>query len=131
MIKFEQKEKKRIIFENESAIAFAPYISRSPFEIRIFPKKHLPYFENTYDKEMSAVVEALQKTLGSFKKNLKDPDYNFFIHTSPIKDKENYGHYHWHIEVIPHLAIRAGFELGTGLEINTVDPDEAAKILRV
>lgn len=131
MIEFEQKEKKRIIFENENAIALAPYISRSPFEVRIFPKKHLPYFENTYDKEMSAVVEALQKVLRSFKKNLKDPDYNFFIHTSPLKKKENYSHYHWHIEVIPNLTIRAGFELGTGLEINTVDPDAAAKTLRV
>lgn len=130
MIEFEQQWGKRIIFENENAIAFAPYVSRSPFEVRIFPKKHLPYFENTNDKEMAAVVEVLQKTLGSLKKNLNDPDYNFFIHTAPMKKREKYGHYHWHIEIIPHFAIRAGFELGTGLEINTVDPDAAALILR-
>lgn len=130
MIDWEKKEKKRIIFENEGAIAFAPFVSRSPFEIRVFPKKHLPFFENTYDHDIASVVEALRATLRSFEKNLRDPDYNFFIHTAPMKDKEKYGHYHWHIEAFPKVAIRAGFEFGTGVEINVVDPDLAARTLR-
>jgi UDPglucose--hexose-1-phosphate uridylyltransferase len=75
-------------------------------------------------------VEALQKSLRKFEKNLNDPDYNFFIHTAPIKDKEKYDHYHWHVEVSPKFTIAAGFELGTGVEINVVDPDVAAKLLR-
>lgn len=130
MMDWEKKEGKRIIFENEGAIAVAPFVSRSPFEIRIFPKKHLPYFENTYDHDIEFVVEALRFTLKSFEKNLKDPDYNFFIHTAPRKDKEKYKHYHWHIEVFPKVSIRAGFEFGTGVEVNVIDPDIAAKTLR-
>ena len=47
-----------------------------------------------------------------------------------MQNKENYRHYHWHIEIIPKVTVKAGFELGTGVEINVVDPDEAAKILR-
>lgn len=129
MIDWEKKEKKRVIFENDGAIAFAPFVSRSPFEIRVFPKKHLPFLENTYDHDIASVVEALQTTLRSFERNLNDPDYNFFIHTSPLKDKEKYGHYHWHIEAFPKAG-RAGFEFGTGVEINAVDPDLAAKTLR-
>lgn len=130
MIDWEKEQKKRVIFENDGAIAFAPFVSRNPFEIRVFPKKHLPYFENTYDQDIASVVEALRATLKGFKKNLKDPDYNFFIHTAPLKDKEKYSHYHWHIEVFPKVSTRAGFELGTGVEINNIDPDEAAKVLR-
>lgn len=130
MIEWEIKSKKRIVYENEGAVAFAPFVSKEPFELRIFPKKHLPYFENTLDVSLDYVVEALQKSLRKFEKNLKDPDYNFFIHTAPIKDKREYDHYHWHVEVSPKFTIAAGFELSTGVEINTVDPDEAAKLLR-
>ena len=111
-------------------MAFTPYVSRTPFEVRIFPKKHLPYFENTYDHDMEYVVEALQKSLRIIEKRLGDPDYNFFIHTAPVQNKENYRHYHWHIEITPIISIRGGFELGTGIEINDVDPDAAAKILK-
>ena len=131
MIDLELKEKKRIIFENDKAVAFAPFVSRGPFEVRVFPKRHLPYFENTYDEDMESVVEALQHSLRSLEKNLGDPDYNFFIHTAPVKNKERYRHYHWHIEITPVISIRGGFEWGTGIDINVIDPDDAAKILRV
>ncbi len=129
MIEWEKKKKKRIIYENGGAIAFAPFVSKSPFEIRIFPKKHLPYFENTLDENIDYAVDALRHALKKIEKNLKDPDYNFFLHTAPISNKLNYKMYHWHIEVIPKVSIRAGFELGTGVDINPVDPDEAATLL--
>ena len=130
MIDWEKKYKKRIIYENKGAIAFAPFVSKSAFEVRIFPKKHLPYFENTLDTDMDYVSDALQNTLRKIRKNLHDPDYNFFIHTSPLKDKEKHKQYHWHIEIIPKTSLAAGFELGTGIDINSVDPDVAAKLLK-
>lgn len=130
MIEEEKKIKRRIIYENKSAIVFAPFVSREPFELRIFPKKHLPYFEDTKKKDLESVVEALQKALMKIKVKLNDPDYNFFIHTAPILNKKKYKHYHWHIEILPKISISAGFELGTGMEITVVDPDEAAKILK-
>lgn len=130
MIKEELKEKRRVIYQNSGAVAFAPFVSKEPFEVRIFPKKHLSYFENTLDQDLSGVAEALQKVLKKVEKNLKNADYNFFIHTAPLKNKEQYGHYHWHIEIRPKITTMAGFELGTGIEINVVDPDDAARILR-
>ncbi|MEK7496180.1 MAG: HIT domain-containing protein [Patescibacteria group bacterium] len=130
MIEWEKKIKKRIVYENKSAVVFAPFVSREPFELRVFPKKHLPYFEDTKKEDLELVVEALQKALIIIKNKLNDPDYNFFIHTAPILNKKNYKHYHWHIEIQPKISISAGFELGTGIEITVVDPDEAAKILR-
>ena len=130
MIGWEKKQKKRVVYENNGAIAFAPFVSKSAFEVRIFPKTHLPYFENTLDQEMNYMADALQAVLKKMEKNLKDPDYNFFIHTAPIQDKTKYKMYHWHIEVLPKITIYAGFELGTGMEINDVDPDQAANLLR-
>lgn len=130
MIDWEKKQKKRIVYENAGAIAFTPFVSKNTYEIRVFPKTHLPFFENTLDEEIDYAVDALQSVLKKVEKNLNDPDYNFFIHTAPIKNKEKYKMYHWHIEVVPKLSINAGFELGTGMEINEVDPDQAAALLR-
>ena len=130
MISWERKQKKRVIFENAGAIAFAPFLSRNGFEVRVFPKRHLPFFEHTREEELSAVVEALHAVLRMVKRSLHDPDYNFFIHTAPMKHQKNYENYHWHIEVLPKVNIAAGFELGTGIEINPIDPDDAAKILK-
>jgi len=130
MIEYERKEKKRIIYENQGAVVFTPFVSREPFELRVFPKKHLPYFEDIPDEDLKWVVEALQQALIKIEKRLKDPDYNFFIHTAPILEKNKYKNYHWHIEIQPKISISAGFELGTGIEITVVDPDEAAKILK-
>lgn len=130
MVAFERKGKKRAIYENKEAIVFAPFASREPFELRVFPKKHLPYFEDTDERTMHCMVDALQRALLLLEVQLHDPDYNFFIHTAPLRDKEKYGHYHWHIEIEPKTSIAAGFELGTGVEVNIVDPDDAAAMLR-
>jgi UDPglucose--hexose-1-phosphate uridylyltransferase len=130
MLEWERKEKKRIVYENEGAIVVAPFVSRQPFEIRVFPKKHLPYFENTLDVDLESVVDALREALRLVEKKLGDPDYNFFIHTAPLQNKLDYKPYHWHIEIFPKISTTAGFELGTGIEINVIDPDIAAKILK-
>lgn len=130
MVAFERKAKARVVYENKEAIVFAPFVSREPFELRVFPKKHLSYFEDTDERTMKYVVDALQKALLLLEVKINDPDHNFFIHTAPLRDKEKYGHYHWHIEIQPKTSIAAGFELGTGVEINVVDPDDAAAMLR-
>ena len=130
MLDSEIQAKKRIVYQNKEAVVFAPFVSREPFELRIFPKKHLPYFEDTDDVTMKHIVEALQKALLLLEVQLHDPDYNFFIHTAPLENKKKFGHYHWHIEIQPKTSIAAGFELGTGVEVNVVDPDDAAAMLR-
>lgn len=129
-IMWEKKEKKRIVFENKYAVAFCPFVSHEPFELRITPKEHISFFEDTNDEQLESTVEALQISLKKLETALGDPDYNFFIHTPPIKNRNNYRHYHWHIEVIPRTTISAGFELGTAIEINPLDPNRAAAVLR-
>lgn len=131
IIKQELKERKRIVYEKDGVVAFVPFASKEPYQVNIFPKEHLPYFEESSDHLLIHVSLALKKILGSIAKKLGDPDYNFYIHTSPINHKNQYGHYHWHLEIVPKSNISAGFELGTGVEINPVYPEEAAKLLKI
>lgn len=129
-IAWEIKQGKRIIFETDEAVVFAPYVSKEPFEMRVFPKEHRPFFEDADKAELKSISHALQVALQKLKSALSDPDYNFFIHTTPFSKRKRYSHYHWHIEIFPRTNISAGFELGTSVEVNPMDPDEAAKLLR-
>lgn len=131
MIRFERRAGERVIFQNRAFIAFAPYISRTAFEIRIFPLRHNPEFESTGDEEISELAEVFKLILNRLYIRLKNPAYNFFIHTAPTSNGRNHHHYHWHIEILPKTAVWAGFEIGTGIEISTASPEAAARFLRV
>ncbi|KKS37358.1 MAG: hypothetical protein A3G49_01730 [Candidatus Sungbacteria bacterium RIFCSPLOWO2_12_FULL_41_11] len=130
MIDFEKREKIRIIYENEKFVVFAPFASRTAFEVRVFPKKHSPNFESIHNSEITFLADALKMALAKLCKGLGNPSYNFFIHTSPAANIEALRHYHWHIEILPKTAIWAGFELGTGIDISSIAPEKAASFLR-
>src|SRR3989338_4035234 len=129
MIDLEIQEKNRVIFENEHFIVFAPYASRAAFEVRIFPKAHNARFENMHDAELRPFAESLSRSLAMLYHGLNNPSYNFFIHTAPT-DGRDYSHYHWHLEIFPKTSIWGGFEFGTGIEISTIAPEDAAAFLK-
>ncbi len=130
VISYEHKEKKRVIAENGGAIAITPYASREPFEVGIYPKRHEPSFEYASRSDLRGVVALLQTSMQRIRKYLNDPDLNFMLHTAPLKHRKNYHHYHWHIAIVPHMHINAGFEFSTHVQVNMIDPDVAARMLR-
>ena len=115
-----EKNSDRRCFENEDWVAFAPYASRYNYEISIFPKAHIKRLEESNLKSLSFV---LKKVLGKI--NELNCSYNYEIHYSP----KGYD-LHMHIEVYPQIAIFGGFERGSGIIINSVSPEDAAKFYR-
>lgn len=126
-LKWELENKERIIYENSDFAALCPYASRANFEIRIFPKKHSPNFEKITDAEKENLSIAFKDIFSRIYKKLKNPSYNFFIHTSPLSYSSDY---HWHIEILPRMSTWGGFEFGAGIEIVAVSPEKAAEILK-
>lgn len=129
ILKYEKEEKKRIVFENEDFIAFCPFASRKAYEVWVMPKKHSPYFERMTDEDKVSAGEVLKEAMRRIGVVLEDTAYNFYLHTSPC-DGKDYHAFHWHFEILPKTSIWAGFELSTGIEINAVAPEDAAKELR-
>jgi UDPglucose--hexose-1-phosphate uridylyltransferase len=129
MLEWDLEEKSRIIFENDKFVVLSPFAAKVAFETRIYPKEHKAYFERIKEDEKIKLAEALQVALNKICKGLVDPAYNFFIHTSPC-DGKSYDHYHWHFEILPKTSVWAGFELGTGIQISTIEPEKAAEYLR-
>lgn len=128
MIEFEKSENKRVIYENDDFIVFVPFVSRVAYETRIFPKEHKAYFERINQTEKENLADALQQALKKLNLALDNPAYNFFLHTAPC-DGLSYDHYHWHFEILPKTSIWAGFELGAGIEICSITPEQAAEKL--
>lgn len=120
---------KRIVMETESFVVLEPFASRSPFETWIVPKKHQASFGLISMEDSKSFAIILKKTLLKLYSKLNNPDYNYVIHTAPIKDEQE-DYYHWHLQIIPRLTNPAGFELGSGIYINVSLPEETAQFLR-
>lgn len=129
MNEWEREQGKRIVFENKEFLVLCPFASKAAFEIIISPKKHSAYFERMDGNQRKYLAEAFQQALGRLYRGLEDPPYNFYLHTAPC-DGKNYDFYHWHWTILPKTAVWAGFELGVGMEISTIEPERAADYLR-
>lgn len=130
LLRWELSQGERIVYENDSMVAFCPFASKATFEVRIFPKKRRPDFGDATAAELKDAGDALRHVMKQLADKLGNPSFNFFFHTAHCDDKTCHSHYHWHIEIFPKVSIWAGFEVGTGIEIATVAPAVAAKMLR-
>ena len=121
--------KQRIVMETDGFIVLEPFASRFPFETWIVPKKHEASFGLISMEDSKQFGKVLKQTLLKLYTKLNNPDFNFIIHSAPIKDEQE-DYYHWHLQIVPRLTNPAGFELGSGIYINVAVPEEAAQFLR-
>jgi UDPglucose--hexose-1-phosphate uridylyltransferase len=129
MIQEELTFEKRIVMDTDRFVVLHPFASRSPFETWILPKEHHASFGSISMDDSKKFAQVLKTTLFKIHSKLSDPDYNYVIHTAPVKDEaEDY--YHWHLQIIPRLATTAGFEMGSGMYINVSLPEETAQFMR-
>jgi UDPglucose--hexose-1-phosphate uridylyltransferase len=73
-------------------------------------------------------AEALRQVLSRLATSLDGPPYNLVLHTAPLREQVD-ATYHWHWEIHPRLREIAGLELGTGLPVNPVSPEDAVEEL--
>lgn len=125
----ERRNGERVIDESPIFLVYAPFASRAPFELQLIPKWHTARFETLTPEQRRELAEALKQTTARLTRGLNNPPFNFYIHTAPVHAGPDLD-YHWHVEILPKLAIPAGFELGSGVMINTVTPESAAEYLR-
>jgi UDPglucose--hexose-1-phosphate uridylyltransferase len=119
----------RIVLRNADFVAFAPFASRVPYETWIVPLSPAPTFDLADPATLPALAETLRELLLRLHYALGDSAYNLTFFGAPRRHADE-PDFVWHIEVLPRLAIAAGFELATGMAINSVLPEEAAQALR-
>jgi UDPglucose--hexose-1-phosphate uridylyltransferase len=125
----ESRQKERIILEGDSFVAFCPWASRTPFESRIYTKRHSASYLSITDSEIEELAWILKSLLGKIYNCLENPDYNYILRSSPVGDEDS-RYLHWYLMIIPKVTTPAGFEIGSGIYINTVPPEDSARYLR-
>jgi UDPglucose--hexose-1-phosphate uridylyltransferase len=117
----------RIVDAGEHAVTFAPYWSGSPYEMLIVPRAHEPQLQQSSPDALDGVGKAIRAALAALKRLHGETAYNLVFHSAPYRATAPF---HWHVHLLPKLMTHAGFELGTGIDINVVPPELAAEELR-
>jgi len=129
MITKEKKLEERIVFETDNFVVLEPFAARTPFETWVLPKKHASAFDSISTDECKELAYVMRQTLIKIYRPLNNPDYNYMLYSSPCHERD-LEYFHWHFKIVPRVAAVAGFELGSGIYINTMPPEIAAKYLR-
>ncbi|HET6448896.1 MAG TPA: DUF4921 family protein [Conexibacter sp.] len=123
LVQEEVRRRERIVAIDDDAVAMAPYGSRLPYQLMIAPRRPRARFEDdgpTGAGLLHDVLGRLARRLGA------NPPLNLWVRTAP----RGADHFCWRIDVLPRLTHLAGLELGTGLHLNIVAPEQAAAELR-
>jgi UDPglucose--hexose-1-phosphate uridylyltransferase len=108
--------------------AFVPWAAASPFETWILGSTGQSSFTTLADDDVPDLALLLRRAMGAIRRASDDPDYNLVVYSSPAGRSED--GFRWHIKIHPRLSQPAGFEIGAGMSINQVSPEDAAVALR-
>jgi UDPglucose--hexose-1-phosphate uridylyltransferase len=129
MVEREVEDQVRIVIKGEHFVAMEVFAAATPFATHIFPLRHMASFGDINDLEIADLARVLRTLLAKLYVGLENPDLNFTVRSGPT-EYTGARHFHWYLSVIPRLTRVAGFELGSGMFINTVLPEAAAEFLR-
>jgi UDPglucose--hexose-1-phosphate uridylyltransferase len=118
----EVRRRERLVAVDEDAVLVCPWASRSPYELRVLPRREAARFEE--DEAGAAMIRTAVRALAA--RFGAPPELNLWVRTAP----QGTDHFHWHVDLAPRLTVHAGFEMGTGVEINVFPPERAAAELR-
>lgn len=116
----------RVVYADDRVVVICPYWSGTPFELLAIPVCHGAHLHTAELADLAAVGVGLRHGLSGLRSVLGDVAYNVVMHSAPYRAQ---GTFHWHAHVYPKVTTRAGFELGTGVNINVMPPEEAAATL--
>jgi UDPglucose--hexose-1-phosphate uridylyltransferase len=118
----EIRRKDRLVAIDEEAALVCPWASRSPFELRVIPRRESASFAE--DTAGTAMIHTALRLLAE--RFERPPELNLWIRTAPHGTER----FHWHVDIAPRLTIKAAFEFATGIDIDTYAPERAAADLR-
>jgi len=128
-IEQERSFERRVVFEREGYLAFCPSASLQPHEVWLLPLGHQSSFEQAAPDARRRLAGVLHVLLRRLEACIPHAAYNLLLRTAPFSASCD-AWYHWRIELLPRVNAIAGFEIATGIHINSFAPERAAVQLR-
>ncbi|HJQ31433.1 MAG TPA: galactose-1-phosphate uridylyltransferase [Pyrinomonadaceae bacterium] len=132
----ERADGRRVVYENDTAVAFIPYFARYAYEVFVAPKRTHPHVAALSDSERRDFADALRRVVIKFDNLWRMPfPYVMPLHQAPT-DGGDYTGFHFHVEFHPPLRrpnllkYLAGPEIGGGNFLSDTAPEEKAAELR-
>jgi UDPglucose--hexose-1-phosphate uridylyltransferase len=121
-----------VVEKGEKFIAIKPFASRYEWEVHILPLQHQGNYQDATQEDLDDLANVMQRTMARLDAVIGGAQYNYFLHSLPQGEEfqSSQASYHWHLEICPRTSIPTGFELGSGLFVNTISPEDAARQLR-
>jgi len=119
----EVRQRERLVAIDDEAVLLSPYAARLPYQLLLAPRRPRARFEDDGPLGAALLHDALarlRRVLGFL------PPLNLWVRTAP----RGADHFCWRIDILPRLTHLAGLELGTGVHLNIVAPEQAAAQLR-
>jgi UDPglucose--hexose-1-phosphate uridylyltransferase len=129
IVREELRAESRVVAVNDEFVAYAPFASGYPYETWIVPLRHMCDFDALGERGVAALAGVFLDTLRRLRAVLADPQFSLALHAGPLGGAWQ-ADFHWHWELIPHLAGEVGLEWATGIYSNSLPPEEAARLLR-
>ncbi len=123
LVQEEVRLDQRVVAIDDEAVVLAPFASGTPYRLLIAPRRPAMRFEDAGPLAAAALRDTLARLARRFG---HPPALNLWIRTAPRGAE----HYCWRIDIRPRLTTAAGLELGTGIDLNPVAPERAARELR-
>jgi UDPglucose--hexose-1-phosphate uridylyltransferase len=123
LVQEEVRARERIVAIDDEAVLMAPFGSRLPYQLLLAPRVPRARFEDDGPTGAALLHDALRRlarVLGA------SPPLNLWVRTAPRGADQ----FCWRIDIVPRLTHLAGLELGTGVHLNVVAPEDAAAALR-
>jgi UDPglucose--hexose-1-phosphate uridylyltransferase len=106
------------VLERDGLAATCPWASRLPYEVQVAPLE--PETDGLRSELLAPALRLLADLVRRLHRLEGPVPLNAWLHDGP----------HWHLELVPRLGILAGLELGAGVYVNSLPPEEAAARLR-
>ncbi|SFV51569.1 Galactose-1-phosphate uridylyltransferase [hydrothermal vent metagenome] len=134
----EIREEVRIVAQKGDFTAYCPFASSYPFEVIIAPRKALMSIDELNRDDIAHLAQLISDVFKRLDAQLGEFEYNLAFNLSPLNSNFENEEYFPHlkkynrmtIRIMPRIYRLGGFELSTGILINPVEPEEAAKLLR-
>jgi UDPglucose--hexose-1-phosphate uridylyltransferase len=130
-----EAEGERVVATAPGWLAVVPFAARWPFEVHLWPTRHLPDLPALDDGERDGLAALLKDVLGRFDALFDQPlPYMLTCHQAPVRRDRDLAHAHLEAFSVRRTATKlkylASSESGAGVFINDIAPEQAAELLR-